>query len=82
MDHSQDRQNEFDQAQITELLCGREFACQGLALISSYGKTKAQHLETPCVCGIENYKTERAFPDAGRSSTAAAVFQIFKDPFS
>ncbi len=46
-------------------------------MVSGYGKTKVQHLEAPFVRGLETYKTERAFPDAGCSSSAAAVFFRF-----
>jgi hypothetical protein len=77
MNDGKDRQDEFGQAEIAATLGSGEFAVKGLALIGGYGKTEVEHLETPSVCGIENDKTERAFPDAVISSTAAAIFFRF-----
>jgi len=77
VDNGADREQEFDATQITELLRRIEFAGEGLALVSSYGKTKVQQLESPFGCGLETYKTERVFPDAGRASSAAAAFFRF-----
>jgi len=61
VDDSKDRQNEFGEAQITEVLRGSEFAVERLALVSSYGKTKVQHLETPCGCGFRHLQDRRSF---------------------
>ncbi len=73
----EDRQNEFNETQITKLLRRLEFAVEGLALISGYGKTKARASGGSFCSWHGNYKTERAFPDAGCSSSAAAAFFRF-----
>ncbi len=81
IDNSGERDYRGRIAQIAEVLRGSEFAVEGLALGTGYGKTKVQHLEAPFVRGLETYKTERAFPDAGCSSSAAAVFSNFQKSF-
>ncbi len=78
----EDREDEFRQPQITEFLCGDEFAVEGLALLSSYGKTEVQHLETPSVCGLVNDKADRVFQMLAARQAPPLLFQIFKDPFS
>lgn len=62
--------------------CGLEFAVEGLALISGYGKTKVQHLEAPFVRGIETTKQKEHFQMLAARQAPPLFFQIFKDPFS
>ena len=82
MDDSEDRQHEFNEAQITELLRRRELAVEGSALLGSYGKTKVQHLEAPLVCGLVNDTAERVFQMLAARQAPPLFYQIFKDPFS
>ncbi len=42
VDDGEDGQYEFNEAQITEVLRRLELAVEGLALLSSYGKTKVK----------------------------------------
>lgn len=83
VNNGKQRENPFNEAQVTKLVGGCEFAFKFLALGGRYGKTKAQHLVISLRLTLWKMTNRRKHCQMLTYRQADGLFRAyFKDPFS